>query len=90
MSLSDYVLSTEAHPLPLLQKRFHCGGVEGGEVEEGHGNASGDGVDVAAADNVAADNVAAAPAANDAADVAGAPADGGKIDQVSSETNGAT
>ncbi len=84
MSLSDYVLSTEAHPLPLLQKRIHCGGVEGDVAEEGHGNASGDGVDVAAADNVAA-----APAVNDAAVVAGAPADGGKIDQVSSESNGA-
>ena len=84
MSLSDNVLSTEAHPLPLLQKRIHCGGVERDVADEGRGNASGDGVDVAAADNDAA-----APAANDAAVVAGAPADGGKIDQVSSETNGA-
>jgi hypothetical protein len=60
LSLTEYVLSTEAHPLPLLQRRIHCDTTQpevehrkDGRYEDS--NAGGD--EAAAAASDAADDI---------------------------------
>lgn len=71
LNLSENVLSTEAHPLPLLQKRVVCAsGHEAAALEErgaDDGDASGSSED-AAADSNAADSASVAAAAADNAE----------------------
>ncbi len=87
LSLSDHVLSTEAHPLPLLQKRIHCDTSGGEAASEGRVRGAADADNDAAAgprEAAAADSDAAASEAI----VAGA--DVGRREEGAAESSSST